>query len=192
MSKKTNKNLNEEKMFGKYAQLSEEDIRKGGGNHRGPGRGGGGGPMGGRLFGEKPKDTKKTLLRVLKYLGANKAYLFILIFIVFIPIRFGNCHTLKVLSCGFTLFYKRGLGQFNALTVQRTVKELIRRLEFEYSGIIQERRACRNARRPVIRFHRRFVNIPSALAVRIHRIVLRLRQFVFHRRGHLRNRRIFL
>ena len=70
-------------MFGKYAQLSEEDIRKGGGNHRGPGRGGGG-PMGGRLFGEKPKDTKKTLLRVLKYLGSNKVYLFILIFIVFI------------------------------------------------------------------------------------------------------------
>ncbi len=83
MSKKTNKNLNEEKMFGKYAQLSEEDIRKGGGNHRGPGRGGGG-PMGGRLFGEKPKDSKKTLLRVLKYLGSNKVYLFILVFIVFI------------------------------------------------------------------------------------------------------------
>ena len=72
-----------EKMFGKYAQMSEEDIRKGG-HHRGPGGPGRGGPMGGRLFGEKPKNTKKTLGRVLKYLGSNKAYLIILIIIVFI------------------------------------------------------------------------------------------------------------
>lgn len=72
-----------EKMFGKYAQMSEEDIRKGG-QHRGPGGPGRGGPMGGRLFGEKPKNTKKTLGRVLKYLGSNKAYLIILIIIVFI------------------------------------------------------------------------------------------------------------
>ena len=72
-----------EKMFGKYAQMSEEDIRKGG-HHRGPGGPGRGGPMGGRLFGEKPKNTKKTLGRVLKYLGSNKTYLIILIIIVFI------------------------------------------------------------------------------------------------------------
>ena len=44
-----------EKMFGKYAQMSEEDIRKGG-HHREPGGPGRGGPMGGRLFGEKPKN----------------------------------------------------------------------------------------------------------------------------------------
>jgi ABC-type multidrug transport system fused ATPase/permease subunit len=77
------KKLHEEKMFGKYAQMSEEDIRKGGGRGHGPGRGGGG-PMGGRLFGEKPKDSKKTLGRVIKYLGSSKTYLVILIFIVFI------------------------------------------------------------------------------------------------------------
>lgn len=74
------KKIQEEKMFGKYAQMSDEDIRKGGG--RGPGRGGG--PMGGRLFGEKPKDSKKTLGRVIKYLGSSKTYLFILIFIVLV------------------------------------------------------------------------------------------------------------
>ena len=74
--------LPEEKMFGKYAQMTEEDIRKGGGG-RGPGRGGGG-PMGGRLFGEKPKNSKQTLGRIIKYLGSNKRYLIILIFIVFI------------------------------------------------------------------------------------------------------------
>ena len=77
-----NNMLPEEKMFGKYAQMTEEDIRKGGGG-RGPGRGGGG-PMGGRLFGEKPKNSKQTLGRIIKYLGSNKRYLIILIFIVFI------------------------------------------------------------------------------------------------------------
>ncbi len=85
MSKKiTSKKINipEEKMFGKYAQMSEEDIRKGGGG-RGPGRGGGG-PMGGRLFGEKPKNSKQTLGRIVKYLGSNKKYLVILILIVFV------------------------------------------------------------------------------------------------------------
>lgn len=84
MAKKNVKQVHEEKLFGKYAQMSEEDIRKGGG--RGPGHGprGGGGPMGGRLFGEKPKDRKGTLIRVMKYLGSNKAYLAILLVIVFI------------------------------------------------------------------------------------------------------------
>ena len=70
------KHLKEEKMFGKYAQLSEDDIRKGGKRGPGgPGRGPGGGPMGGRLFGEKPKNSKKTLGRILKYLGSNKTFL---------------------------------------------------------------------------------------------------------------------
>ena len=79
------KHLKEEKMFGKYAQLSEDDIRKGGKRGPGgPGRGPGGGPMGGRLFGEKPKNSKKTLGRILKYLGSNKTLLILLIVIVFI------------------------------------------------------------------------------------------------------------
>ena len=65
----------ETKMFGKYAQMSEEDIRRGG---RGGGGPRGGGPMGGRLFGEKPKDSKKTLGRIVKYLGSSKKYLVIL------------------------------------------------------------------------------------------------------------------
>lgn len=77
MSKK-----HEEKMFGKYAQMSEEDIRRGGRGGHGPR--GGGGPMGGRLFGEKPKDSKKTLGRIIKYLGTSKKYLAILIIIVLI------------------------------------------------------------------------------------------------------------
>ena len=81
MSKKNVKQIPEEKLFGKYAQMSEEDIRKGG-NRGGHGRGGG--PMGGRLFAEKPKDRKGTLLRVMKYLGSNKTYLAVLLVIVLI------------------------------------------------------------------------------------------------------------
>ena len=82
MAKKSIKQIPEEKLFGKYAQMSEEDIRRGG--NRGPGPRGGGGPMGGRLFAEKPKDRKGTLLRIMKYLGSNKTYLAVLLIIVFI------------------------------------------------------------------------------------------------------------
>lgn len=53
--------------------------RPGGGQGRGPGSGG---PMGSRVFGEKPKDIKKTLKRLIKYIGSNKHLLYSLILMV--------------------------------------------------------------------------------------------------------------
>lgn len=47
-----------------------------------PMRPGHGGPMGGRMNAEKPKNTKKTLGRLLKYIGANKIVLIALLLIM--------------------------------------------------------------------------------------------------------------
>lgn len=44
--------------------------------------GGGRGPMGARVNGEKPKNAKKTLLRLLKYIGKSKALIITLIIIM--------------------------------------------------------------------------------------------------------------
>ncbi len=44
----------------------------------------GGGPMASRMMAEKPKDMKKTLKRLLSYLGSSKKILFFLVFIVVI------------------------------------------------------------------------------------------------------------
>ena len=41
-----------------------------------PGRPGPGGPMAGRMMAEKPKDAKKTLFRMLKYLGSFRLLMF--------------------------------------------------------------------------------------------------------------------
>lgn len=54
----------------------------GGPGRRGPG--GGGGPMGSRLTGEKPKDMKKTLRRLIQYIGSSKNLLFALIGIMLV------------------------------------------------------------------------------------------------------------
>ena len=48
-----------------------------GGPRRGPG--GGRGPMGARMMAEKPKDMKRTLIRLVKYIGSSKNLLFMLI-----------------------------------------------------------------------------------------------------------------
>lgn len=84
MAKKNKNQINEKELFGKYAQMSDEDIRKGGQKNPGQGPRGGGGPMSGRLFAEKPKDSKGTLVRIMKYLGSNKTYLAILLIVVLI------------------------------------------------------------------------------------------------------------
>ncbi len=48
-----------------------------------PGRGPGpGGPMGARMRAEKPKNAKKTLLRLLRYIGASRYLLFALLFLM--------------------------------------------------------------------------------------------------------------
>jgi ATP-binding cassette subfamily B protein len=49
-----------------------------------PGPGGPGGPMGARLNKEKPKNTKKTLKRLLKYIGGSKLLLICLVAIMLI------------------------------------------------------------------------------------------------------------
>lgn len=82
MAKDEKKLKNEEKLFGKYATVKDEEIRKGRNNHMG--RPGGPGGMRGRLFGEKPKNTKDTLKRILSYLGRNKTYMFLLFLIMII------------------------------------------------------------------------------------------------------------
>ena len=46
------------------------------------GPGGGRGPMGARVNGEKPKNAKKTLVRLLKYIGKSKALIIVLILIM--------------------------------------------------------------------------------------------------------------
>ncbi len=46
------------------------------------GQGGGRGPMGARVNGEKPKNAKKTLVRLLKYIGKSKALIITLIIIM--------------------------------------------------------------------------------------------------------------
>lgn len=46
------------------------------------GAGGGRGPMGARVNGEKPKNAKKTLVRLLKYIGKSKALIIALIMIM--------------------------------------------------------------------------------------------------------------
>ena len=53
-------------------------------NMRRGGPGGGGGPMGARMRAEKPKNTKKTLKRLLKYIGKSKLLVLVLIFIMMI------------------------------------------------------------------------------------------------------------
>lgn len=50
----------------------------------GPGGRPGGGPMNARMSAEKPKNTKKTLSRLLKYIGRNKVILFSLLAIMLI------------------------------------------------------------------------------------------------------------
>lgn len=47
-----------------------------------PGRGGPGGPMGGRMNAQKPKNAKKTLLRLMVYIGKSKTLVFLTIAIV--------------------------------------------------------------------------------------------------------------
>ena len=42
----------------------------------------GGGPMGARMNAEKPKDGKKTILRLLSYLGRNKKILIAMVLLV--------------------------------------------------------------------------------------------------------------
>ena len=44
--------------------------------------GGGGGPMGSRMKAEKPKNTKKTLVRLLRYIGRSKLLIILLIMIM--------------------------------------------------------------------------------------------------------------
>ena len=77
--------LNKEKMdepiFGKYAKMSDKEIFS---------RGGRRGPGGGHLqFKEKPKNFRKTLFRIIKYLGANKKFLIILIVVVIFTTSLG-------------------------------------------------------------------------------------------------------
>lgn len=67
--------------IGKYANLSEKEIfdkSKGGNPGGGPGRG----PRGALQLREKPKNFKNTLFRMFKYIGSNKTYLIILLFVV--------------------------------------------------------------------------------------------------------------
>lgn len=57
------------------------NMRPGGHGGPGPGRGG---PMAGRVGGEKPKNTKATISRVIKYIGKSKYMVLALLFIVII------------------------------------------------------------------------------------------------------------
>jgi len=63
------------------SQRNQTPPRMGGRPGPGPGRGPGG-PMGARVFGEKPKATKKTLARLMRYIGKSRNILFLLIAIV--------------------------------------------------------------------------------------------------------------
>ncbi len=78
---------------GKDEPIREEELKQLDAQRKGsPGPGGRpGGPRGVPMFKEKPKDTKKTVKRLLKYMGANK---YILIFLTLIMI----CSTLLTLA----------------------------------------------------------------------------------------------
>ena len=46
--------------------------------------GGGGGPMGSRMKSEKPKNTKKALMRLLTYIGKSKLLIIVLMVLILI------------------------------------------------------------------------------------------------------------
>ncbi len=69
----------------KSNQTPVVNLRMGGpGMRRGPGGGGPGGPMGARINVQKPKNMKKTLFRLMKYIGKNYILLIMLLISVIV------------------------------------------------------------------------------------------------------------
>ncbi len=72
----------------KDEELKQLDMQRRGGQGR-PGGPGGRGPRGGPMFKEKPKNTKKTVKRLLKYIGSGKYILILLVTVMILSTLLG-------------------------------------------------------------------------------------------------------
>ncbi len=72
----------------KDEELKQLDMQRGGNQGR-PGGPGGRGPRGGPMFREKPKNTKKTVKRLLQYIGSGKYILILLVTVMILSTLLG-------------------------------------------------------------------------------------------------------